>query len=168
MPIGGRPVGAASGPSTPPRLVGAGATPPTDLGLSLGGAARALVPVDYYSIEAESDAAAGGTMRITLDPMPQGMAALIERIVIQTDSGNPTSCGIYVGGTEPRHLRDYAPVGDLNIAEYSAAPIWWPSPSPLVVRWESASNGAKGIAHVQARVVQIADVSVAALIGAAR
>lgn len=167
MPIGARAAGTASGASQPPRLVGAQGGQVSDLGMSLAGGARALIPVDYGIAELESNGATGGIAEVRMEALQQGYAGLIERLSIQTDSSSTTSCAIYIGDSRPRHLRDYTDQGDLNVAEYPA-PIYLPGGQALIIRWQGASAGAKGIAHVQYRIVQVADVAVGQLIGAAR
>lgn len=148
MPTGTRTPGVATGPPIGPRLVDA--TPARGL------AALEVLAFDYAVMRGQEGAPGvpPGLIRAELRPEQAGFLMLVDRIVIQSDSGTPTTCFFYVGSVEDINLVDYSGFGDIDIADQQQ-PILVPGTSKLIAEWEGASAGATGVARVQYRVARL-------------
>ncbi len=154
MPIGTPKSGQGSGPNIGPRL--ATRTPVPNGGQSAVNA-RALAVIDVAVAELQSSPAGGGIARVQVDPLPAGLVSLVDRIRVSCDSGAATTAGVYVGGTTPRHERDYTPRGNNDVADMFS-PIHVGSGQALIVQWEGADDGAIATATIQYRMCTIVDV----------
>lgn len=141
MPVGQRPPGVATGPQISPRLV-AGA----------GGRERRLVVLDWRTVSLRSQPAdAGGVMEVRLAGDTQGALVLVDRIVVQTTSGTPTTARVFVGTTSDEDLVDFTGSGDIDVAD-EVQPILVPASRLFIIQWRGASAGAVGLARVQHRL----------------
>lgn len=165
MGVGTRKQGSAAGElAVGPRGIGTPARPQFSPDMAGGQMARALAVVDYADAELQSLAASGGVCQVQLDPLPAGLIALVDRIFVSCDSTSSTTVGVFVGGTLTKNQRDYAPNGNINVADYSPALYVGPT-KPLIVRWEGASAGAIGIATLAYRVCRVLEVPAHAIVG---
>lgn len=144
MPIGTGPAGVATGPGRSPRLV-------DDFGAA---GARSLEVLEYAHQVAEGTED-GGVITATLRPgIAAGQLLLVDRIVVQTNSINPTTCRFYVGDVADENLVEYTGSGDIDVAD-ETQPIYVPGTTLLIAEWRGASAGAVGTVRYQYRLARL-------------
>lgn len=156
MGIGTQKTGSANGVAVGPRTLD---NPVVPTAPAAGRPASALAVLNYGVAELQSEGAAGGVAQVQIPPLPGDLVALVDRIFIRCNSSTATTTGVYVGGVSERNQRDYAPSGNINVADL-VQPIYVGRNQPLIIRWEGASDGAIAIATVQYRICE--EVSVPA------
>ena len=153
MGIGTNRRGTATGPALGPRGIDVPhVTPDVDHRQPI--TAQALAVLNHAVAELQSDAAAGGLATVTLDPLPAGLVMLVDRLFVACDSAAATTLGVFVGGTDTKNQRDYAPSGNVNVADLTP-PIYVGPSQALHLRWEGATDGALAVATIQHRICAV-------------
>lgn len=154
MPLGQRPVGAASGPALVPANL-------RHLGGEEGGGSLGFVVVDFrtqFRRAVEGDPGRpevpAGQMEAVLEPQQGGLVLLVDRILVQTTSTTPTTASFYLGQVAAEALIEYTGSGDIDVAD-EVQPLFVPSGSSLICRWRGASAGAQGVVRYQFRVARL-------------
>lgn len=108
---------------------------------------------DYRQTSKTSDAATGGVALAQYDAVPDNELWLLERISVSCSSTSETTCTLYLDTVDERHVLDYTPSGNADIAD-EAAPVVIPTNSILLVQWDGASDGAIGTALAQLQILR--------------
>lgn len=158
MAVGVRdPGGAASGPTTPPRLA-TGAVEDTKF------AERGLTPAPAWElaivgwddlVARSAGADAAGESVVAFDPVPQDRMWHIERLAFETDSVATTNLRVYAGAVDPTNLRARSDAGNGGHLECTK-PIRIKAGAHLTIRWSGADPGAIGVVTVQLVAVMAA------------
>jgi hypothetical protein len=98
-------------------------------------------------------AAAGGLATVELAQVPHDERWLLDRAVVQCDSTTPTVAFLYLNDIEDRGVLDGTRVGNFDVAD-NTQPILLDGGGVLKVQWQGASNGAKGTARLQLRILK--------------
>ena len=107
--------------------------------------------VDYLTARVRSEPAAGGVATAVLPQLDPDEMWLIDHAVVWCDSATPTSARWYESVAIPEQLLDGTSRGAFDVADWPAGLLLRPS-QHLIVQWDGASDGARGVVTVQYRV----------------
>lgn len=123
------------------------------LPIPVGGTAAGWQLVDFRTVRLRSEPAAGGLAVVDFGQLDGGELWLVDHAVVSCDSTTATACRWYEGGISDMTLIDGTSTGNFDVADWPNGLQVSPSQS-LVVAWSGASNGARGIAAIQVRVMR--------------
>lgn len=108
---------------------------------------------DDYGQDYDSAVAAGGVCEVDFGPVPQDQLWLLERVVVSCTSPAATSCTLYADTIDPSRALDYTPAGNFDVSD-EACPVQLETGTTLLVVWSGATNGARGTARIQYRILR--------------
>lgn len=118
----------------------------------VAGSASGWTLIDFVTLQARSDPAAGGRAAIEFDQLDTNELLLVDHAVVFCDSAAPTSVRWYAGGEDPQRLLDGSDRGNFDVADWPAG-LQLTATSLLVV-WSGATDGAIGALTAQARLLR--------------
>lgn len=108
---------------------------------------------DFITLQRRSGAAAGGVCQVEFDQLDGTEMWLIDHAVITCDSSTATALRLYGGSVADLALLDGSSAGNFDVADWPNG-LMVQSTSALIARWTGASNGARGVVTLQARVLR--------------
>ena len=123
------------------------------LPVPLGGTAAGWKLVDFREVRARSAPATGGLAVVELPQLDPDELWLIDHAVVSCTSTTPTAARWYESAVSDLALLDGTATGNFDVADWPAGLQLAPSQS-LVVAWTGASDGARGVVAIQARVMR--------------
>lgn len=120
--------------------------------LPAGGTSWAVA--DRRRVSISSDPAAGGTARAAGQQLDLSELWLVDRAVVSCDSTTPTRVRFYASQVAPAALLSGSSSGNFDEAEYPPDGLLLQPGEELLAVWSNASDGARGTAVLQVRVLR--------------
>lgn len=120
---------------------------------SLPTGAGAWTVSEWRRVSIVSQPAAGGIATAAGPQLDLSELWLVDRAVVSCDSSTPTRVRLYEGQVGPGALLSGSASGNFDEADYPTG-VLIQSGSQLVAVWSNASDGARGTAVLQVRVMR--------------